>query len=611
MRRGKSQVLFRYLPECVVDHSDTQTIAKVVKWNAKQVEGINRPRIVSKIQNALERFPKRRIYPNRGQLNEYVFLEPISIEVELFPLTFSCKDCKKIFKYSDIDHFKRETKKDGYKCKCGGSLEQLDLVNYHECGKIESLYVRKCDAHGYSNIHLNKNNSDSPRNWQWRCQICGRDLGPVSARCFECNGDMETAPFRKSQVFYPHSLTFINVPGISEEKIYNNPASHKIVLAKYMNQLEEHDFNDLLDASKNDQHANEMEGKAKELLAKGVPKELLSTIMETFQKPDLYEERKKIISRIDKIIPLSDEDLKDISMTIHEYNETTELPNIKSLDNVVRCAQSEGNPNYSTIKLFPKKLEEIGVEKAYVVSDLPIITAVYGYTRGRLDRGICTLRSFGEDSNYRGKTPIYANATETEGIVLEFNRYKVLKWLQANSIASDIPDKDDIEGQKAWMLKNVNTKDIPVYDEIPDLNPITKYVYKLIHTISHALLIRASGQVGLDKDSLGEILFPNVPAIIIYSNNIHDFQLGGMHTLFENSIIPWIDITQKEIEKCLYDPVCIDSDASCHACLHTSETSCVHFNRDLGRDMLVGKKNKNVRPFIGFWDKSFLNMLGE
>lgn len=611
MRRGKSQVLFRYLPECVVDHSDTQTIAKVVKWHTKPVERINRPRIVSKIQNALERFPKKRVFPKPGQLKEYVFLEPVSIEVELFPLTFTCKECKKVSRYSDIDHFKRETKKDGYKCKCGGSLEQLDLINYHECGKIESLYVRKCDAHGHSNIQLNKNNSDSPRNWQWRCHICGRDLGPVSARCFDCNEEMETAPFRKSQVFYPHSLTLINVPGISEEKIYNNPLSHKLVLAKYMNRLGSHDFNTLIDTSKNDSQMDEMQSKEKELLAKGIPKEYLSKIIETFQKPDLYEERKKIISKIDEIIPMSDEDLRDISMSIHEYNETIELPNIIPLDDVTRNAQSEGNPNYSTIKLFPERLEKIGVEKAYVVSDLPIVSAVYGYTRGKLDRTVCTLRSFGEDSNYRGKTPIYANATETEGIVLEFNRYKVLKWLQVNGIASDIPAKNDIEGQKAWMLKHVNTRIIPVYDEIPDVDPITKYVYKLIHTISHALLIRASGQVGLDKDSLGEILFPNVPAAIIYSNNIHDFQLGGMHTLFENSIIPWIDITQKEIEKCLYDPVCIDSDASCHACLQTSEISCVHFNRDLGRDVLIGKRDKSGRQFIGFWEKNFLGMLGE
>ena len=119
--------------------------------------------------------------------------------------------------------------------------------------------------------------------------------------------------------------------------------------------------------------------------------------------------------------------------------------------------------------------------------------------------------------------------------------------------------------------------------ELEEKEKITRLIYGLLHSISHSLMLTGSVECGLDKNSLAELIMPSIPAIIIYSNNIQNFQTGGMFTLFENNISPWIEKTLNKVERCIYDPVCMDHKSACHACLYLSEISCVHFNYDLGK----------------------------
>lgn len=610
MRRGKSQVLFRYLPECIIDDSDTQTIAKVAKWNTKEFKEVSYSRVISRIERKMQLYPKKRFFPASGSYEDYVFLEPISIDVDLFPLTFNCKKCGRIFRYENVSFFRKLAK--NYKCpKCEGDLEQIDLIHFHECGLVDSLQIRKCDndKHGYEYIALDRNNSDSPKNWQWRCKLCGKVLGDVKGYCSECKKPMSTVPFRKSQVFYPQSVTLVNVPGKNEGKIKSSPDSHKLILAEYLEILDGFELDKLLDSVENDESIKEFESKIQKLRNAGMPEEYLQEFIKEFKVPDNHCGKKRIIERIDQLFSSSEDDLKDTAISVYEYTETLKLGKITSIEDVIN--ESKNRETLCIDKnIFSKRMREIGIEKALVINDFPVMSAVFGYTRGSVNSSECTLRSFGEDTKFPGKIPIYVNATETEAIVLQFDRYKVLKWLQTNNIIKEIPDKNDLLGQKIWFLNNVNLSKIPIYDEINEDEIITKSVYKLIHTVSHSLLRKASGIVGLDKDSLAELLFPNVPAIAIYSNNSHDFQLGGLHTLFENSILNWIDTTENGVEKCLYDPVCMDGESSCHACLHLSEISCVHFNRDLGRDVLIGKKYDHSST-IGFWENQFKENLVE
>lgn len=608
MQRGKSQVVFRYLPECVIDHSDTQAIAKIASWDAVKSESINKSRLASEVLRRMERFSKRRGYPQRPRPDSFVFLEPSSIEAELFPLTFVCDKCGKAFSFDKIERFRQQFQARGYRCACEGSLRQLDMICYHKCGKLSGLQVRACPIHGYESITLQTNNSSRTSNWRWRCQICGAETGKVIGWCQECNQPMETAPFRKSQVFYPHSISLINTAGFKNPSDYENLDLLKLYVASYLGIISPNEFNDFFTTSANDTRRDNSERIRQTLIDQGYPEDLILSVIGSIDGSEQQQKRRDAIHQIEMILPDAGDLLPTLVSSLQSFHDTIGLSGAKDINHIIEEARNRNDPNLSRIIRFPDSIKQAGISEAFVVSDLPIVSAVFGYSRSTTDPGECTLRGFNPDTKYPEKTPIYVNPTETEGIVLIFDRWRILRWLQENGILTDIPDINDENELKKWFLTRIHQNDIPIYDEIPSLLTETKHVYTLIHTISHVLVRKAAGLVGMDKDSLAEIIFPNVPAVAIYTNNAHDFQIGGMHTLFETGIIPWIDMAMECVETCLYDPVCISTEASCHACLHLSEISCAHFNRDLGRHYLIGRRDGQGR-FLGYWENDFLKRL--
>lgn len=604
MKRGKSQVLFRYLPECVIDHSDTQAIAKISAWNSIRSESTNESRLASEILHRLERFGRKRGYPQNPRASSFVFLEPSSIEAELFPLTFICNKCGKAYSFDSIEKFRNQFTHSGYRCTCGGGLRQLDLINYHRCGKVSSLEVRKCPIHGFERITLQTGNSSRISNWRWRCGICGAETGRVMGWCEECNQRMETAPFRKSQVFYPHSISLINTKGISGSEGGCSPDALKLYIAQYLGILSSEEYADCQDTARADSRQEEAERIRQNMVQQGLPEVLIAQIIGVPPGSDRQQKRQEALREVDSL-SLDEDTLIAIVSSLQSFQDAIALSGAKDVNRVVSEAQERGDPNLSRVAQFPGALKRAGISEAYVVNDLPVISAVFGYSRSSTNPRECVLRGFAPDTKYPDKTPVYVNPTETEGIVIVFDRWRILRWLQENGFVSAVPDRSDERGLKQWFIRNIRTDSIPVYDEIPSDFPETKLVYTLIHTISHVLLRKGAGLVGMDKDSLAEIIFPEVPAVAIYTNNAHDFQIGGMHTLFETAIIPWIDMAFESAETCLYDPVCISSDASCHACMHTSEISCAHFNRDLGRHYLIGRDNEHGR-LLGFWEHEFI-----
>lgn len=610
MQRGKSQIMYHYLPESVIDYSDTHCIGKIVSWNTipLNAENLNVGRINYEItERRLKRYPSKKGYPDKPQIGSFVYLEPKMVNLEIFPLTFICNKCGKASTFNNLVSFKKVFARTGYHCSCGGSLKQMDLVHYHKCGKIESPKVIKCPTHGYENIHLYKGGSRRLTDWRWQCGICGEKTGSLRSKCYECDDWMRTAPFRQSQVFYPHSFSLINTVGHHDLKTFEDFNLVKLYLAHYLGLLSDVDYEEILDFDTTIRTNDKISAARQKLIDKGFSKEDIDDILGPLDGSDTQKKRDSVINEVDQFLAMSPEKLNGLASSLQGYNETLNLQGSQTIHEVIEKAKNRSDSNYTTISQFPEALNEIGISNAYVVSDIPLVSVVYGYTRVSPDPKEATLRAFPRDANYPEQTPIYVNATETEGIILEVDRYKILKWLKANNVISSHPSADDERGLKSWFLNNIDVESIPLFDEISTNLPITKAVYSLLHTMSHVLIRRASGLVGIDKDSIGEIIFPSVPAILIYTNNSHDFQIGGMHTLFDMGIIPWTETARESAMSCLYDPVCISSEASCHACLHLSEGACEHFNRDLGRHYLVGRYENNGDKTVGFWERDFIN----
>ena len=134
-----------------------------------------------------------------------------------------------------------------------------------------------------------------------------------------------------------------------------------------------------------------------------------------------------------------------------------------------------------------------------------------------------------------------------------------------------------------------------------DIRP-TYYVYNLIHTISHALLKNAGILSGLEKNSLSEMIFPNLATIFIYANTTQGIPLGALSGMFEQNYKSFIIQAEDIMGRCVFDPICMDRDnGSCSACTQLSEISCCHFNKDLNRKLLIGHKTES-ESIIGFWN---------
>jgi hypothetical protein len=207
------------------------------------------------------------------------------------------------------------------------------------------------------------------------------------------------------------------------------------------------------------------------------------------------------------------------------------------------------------------------------------------------------------------KRNVYAARLETEGVLFEVDRSKIIDWLLTNEfiMVDDAPKDREEYTLKMWFLDNVHSELITSFTPIDDTDKwgkITKTVYTLIHSISHALINEAAELCGLDKSSLSEYILPNIPAVFVYCSNSQGFSMGALYSAFQTQLERWLKHARDNSKKCIFDPVCINHDKACAGCLFLNEISCQHFNKDLNRSFLCGHydsaEQKNTK---GYWEK--------
>jgi len=321
----------------------------------------------------------------------------------------------------------------------------------------------------------------------------------------------------------------------------------------------------------------------------GMAKSEVAKILGDFQQ-DQVAPTEKALSRVLQLFPNLEDD-RQLSVSIFEHQE---LLRERAVSLSTKEAESSGlvRDRYST---FRKSFRDLGVIEAFHIPIVPLVQAAYGYTRDDFDPQKTTIRAFPADGMDRdGHVPIYVNVTESEGILFEFDRKRILDWLISNSL---VDNDDTTNDPKLWFLRNIS----PIDPRSDPSGPVQKQVFTLIHTISHALTKSITVPSGIASESVGELFFPNIPAILLFTHEGSGFKTGGLEDLFQNKIFIWLNMTVERLRTCVYDPVCYNSSACCHHCLIVSENACSHFNADLSRKVLLGSKNPR---FTGFWEAS-------
>lgn len=618
MARGLTQAFYKYLPSNWIDfyrRSDRASFtAYVTNWNSSRIEGINEVRLLQQVDRKVKEFQ------SRGMIKDFVL--PISKETyevltpkrginadiiaEISPLTFYCQKCKKVYYYKSSLEFNK--KNPNRRCKeknCNGYLLQMRLVYACTCGWAGPLKPVRCRINKADGIKYIK--FKPPFNF-----VCSRHPNKaieMEMYCPECKKKLwpKNALDMGNQIPFP--FTMIDLLNINQQNfIKGGIDAAKLVIGYWLEHLDRSSFQDLINNGL-PETTNEEKEKTIQSLAKKFIKDfdidpdkardMAIASLGTISSEDKWTEA---LSFVNEVLHWHDQEhIENLDTQILEYDSIVHAKQVSKIEDAM-CVASKLNTSTND---YAKTIDLFGFKTVQSSSNVPFIICVYGYTRKETEPGKAVLRGLTAESNL--KKNIYATKLETEGILFEFNRRRIVEWMIKNRFINqgedDIPDLDDEIALKTWFLNYVNYSAITTFTSIEQENKITFYVYNLIHTISHALIRNAATLCGLDKNSLSEYIFPNIPAIFIYCQNSQGFNMGALTSLFEAYLDRWLKTTLDKIDKCIFDPICIDRDHACAGCLYLSEISCVHFNKDLDRRYLVGWHDKSSNDrIIGFWE---------
>lgn len=619
MTRGLGQVLFNYLPEATLDYDRGSCICKVaeVRINQERSERIDKKRILEDIRNYISKWEGRsELKPEHTFMHQlFAFGEPENILFNIYPLVFECRKCRAAFSFQNERAFLISPK--NYKCRwCGGRLVQIYHVLVHQCGEMMQLWVPQCDNPIHKGqqtpVKLDFRGSQKAMDFRWKCMSCGGAINrPIYRTCKRCSqgtnkddgGDrsrMRPIPHRANAAYYTHHITKVNVSREDVQPLQDHPEKESILVRAYL------------------------EGyfKTEDLLRGVVQAEEPPSISEQMRRkamklPDGLE-KEKLLKMANAMAAMETTDTKagdDQSVRygltaealdeLFDYVKVRGTCSLKDLEKVKQEAELKRPGMNRVFDEIRREHQSSGISEIALIEDFPVVTTVFGYTRvsaePEFSMGDKTIRTrFRHFPTFRmsteklqDKIPIFTRISETEGLLVRLDPFRILTWLEKKLPGSVDTMPTNRNESKIWLLRNVGDVDRFVTGE--GMTQTTRIVFGLIHTLSHMFVRAASTLAGVDRTGFSEYLFPRLGTFIVYNANT-EFNLGGITTLFEEELSLLLRNVRYDplAKECMYDPVCWEQlNSSCHACTHLGEMACGFFNRGMRRDYLYGSN--------GFW----------
>ena len=616
MHRGLQQALYKYLPENWVDFTQSggsvTYAVHVDNWNSVQLMGINNKRLLRVINQQINEYKTQNgegsVVGFPSVINEEfvdVLTPKVSdniaaIQTSVKPWVFVCNKCGNVKQYYSYDEFKR---KEFDRCKCGEHLTQLRMIRVCKCGYADGVFVPKCKIPGHGTTYMKRKGSGL----DFVCQKCGQRAS-LPHYCPECKQEIKIKPALDSSNYIPFSLSLIDLLDKQKDVFLDSEKDgrgEQVVIAQYLSLITQDSYKSIIKNGKvtqADEFESALQAEAESLRAAGLDEATINMVIDAKRRTNPGNQIFEALSKVSNgITSVSSEGLKLIAEEILEYDELIDAKITLTLEKAEEDAElvNDGiRPDYRSI------CEQLGFSNAQLCSAVPIVFSSYGYTRlERCGEGV-KLHGFPQEM---AKRNVYATRLETEGVLFELDRAKVLNWLLENGFIcqNDMPTDMSDEGIKMWFLDRIHPDLIMPFSEIDGNGnaAITKYVYTLLHSISHALINEASEICGLDKSSLSEYILPNIPAVFIYCSNSQGFNMGALYSAFQTQLDKWLKRSFERVKKCIFDPVCINKEKACAGCLYLNEVSCRHFNKDLDRSYLCGYfDNQEQKKLKGYWE---------
>jgi hypothetical protein len=655
MERSISQLLFTYLPERTVDWEDGLAIVRLGAVRLLSAwEDDRKTAVLEEIAEELHAWKQSRgnvdpHFPDPiREAGRFTVGTPASIEASVLETALVCKRCDRL-------HFDRyagaSRKSRSLTCRhCQTkSLRQFPFVFVHGCGELEPVtmwvpgarptgeatfeptrFPLKCQTCGDKSDPALPARSDRVKDMHVVCLSCKKVIADrLTARCARCvkainrqkaqavtgaqTGDreatfvtrilMRATRYSASNAYYPRTLSLLRL---------DQPAS-ALAGDPELEQLQR-----MLPASVRP------EGAANEADILKALSQRMAEAIASGQKDEVDRVRELVVRTMTGTAEVPQKSAEPTHKPLRApdlhraIRESVAFQSSMQSAPALKLAAESGGPTALITEPLGKKLRELGIAGMRVVYDLPVISAAYGYTRRSFEPTYQELaetdlpteiRTFGVIDEFaardlgrpgaHGTVPVLAREGRHQGIFISLNPDRVLAWLERN----DVPVPTSDEPPIARILRALEPVD-RYHDTIWQLNA-RRYVFGLLHSLSHAAMRAATRYAGLERTSLSEHLFLPLLGAVIYDNAI-DFQLGGLEALARNYLGSFIEALEDDAMACLYDTECIDHRGACHGCLHSPEISCRVFNHGLSRAFLIGGHVPWVdvsrdERIVGYW----------
>lgn len=664
MQRGVSQLLFSYLPNKVVGWENGLAIVQLDKvrlgsaWSTEKAQPI-----LEELAFWLDRWQSAgeegkgivdEWFPDpRRQTGRFVIGEPTEISAHFFETALHCTKCSRlVFRKSS------ELGQDGFLCPhCKKyTLRQFSQVLVHGCGElipinafipgmrnkddgtIESyqhpLRCRKCNKNDQLAMPAR---SERVRDIYIKCLRCNITVLPrITARCPRCikriqnekkkasrkvgepeNTSQDTVVTRvamrmtgysASEAYYPHSFSMLRL----DNPIVTTEPNPDLAILRHFLPLDQQPTNDTTIGDSLTELARQLRS-----AEHGGDQERINRLQQRMM--EILQGNEGAVAK-----PVEDENTfhllqdQDLRRSITDSIAFKTTVKLRSWYDIL----SEGEDHNDIRKdLLGKALQHLGLRELALVEDLPVISATFGYTRRSFEPTYQELSSTGLPTTLRpfppldrlaaralgkpeltGTVPILAREGKHEGVFVSLDPERVVAWIERNGVSLPLAGEEPIK-RLLVALEPVDR----YHDHIWKRN-VRRYVFGLVHSMSHAFMRVTSRFAGLERTSVSEYVLLPLLGTVIFDNS-STFMLGGIEMMMRDNLIGAFEELQEDAMNCIFDVSCIDHNGACPGCIHSPEIGCRVFNHGLSRAFLIGGHAPWVdiasnERIVGYWEIS-------
>lgn len=635
MKRSKTQAVYRFLPEMWISEkgdSERAVSAKIKNWNYIKMSDIYEDFIEGEIKRQIKLFGDRggdiSAFDLSPDTHSFAIVETACNEGipdiigEISPLVFYCSSCGTVSDLRNSDAVDKYT----WKCKnpdCGKwAVKQLQMIYACECGYAQPIKIPH--VQGVKNFKFRPNetqykmfyrsgNSEKTAEFVQICPNCNSRLVPDNAN--------------SGRNYKPFTLKVINLVDQRNGQFYKKGIdAQKTIVCRWFDKLSTADYEEILnnielafsDAFKSDAQRRNVKQQVRALIDAGMlpPEMFESAVNNMLQNAPNTKNVERYVAMCDDLFSRKKTEnpvgyaewLSHFSFKLMQYDTLKYAKRIITLEEAIqRQLDMEFIDSPEEVTALNKKM---GIANMQVSCDIQIINCTYGYSRRVADpknstNKNCRLKLNAYDRTRDGAANlVYGAKLDTEGILFEISQRKIVEWLYENNIISEeqLPDLDDDISVKKWFAQYVHSDVISMFGEIDDSEKITKNVFALLHSMSHAFMNSAGELSGLSGNSLTEIILVETASIFIYAQTSQGIPLGALSGMAESNYAYFLKKAFDEAKNCVFDPICTErDDTACSACLIIPEISCNHFNAELGRKYLYSIDGVD-NPTVGFWE---------